>query len=337
MATAKIVLLNWNGEEYLGRFLPGVIAAAAEEGVGVAVVDNGSTDGSRALLADRFPDVELVALDANYGFAGGYNRGLEHIEADYFLLLNTDVETPRGWLRPILECLDACPDVGAVAPKLRSTERRDRFEYAGAAGGYIDFLGYPFCRGRILRSTERDCGQYDDARDLFWVSGAAFCCRADLFRRLGGFDADFFAHMEEIDLCWRMQLAGYRVRIEPRSVVYHVGGGTLPTDTPRKVLLNHRNNLAMLFQCAPAWQRAVVAVVRPALDLLAALTYLAQGRRDNFCAVFRAWRDFIAWHRILSAKRRAVRGSRIAEARHIYRGSILVRYLFGRRSFGRLL
>lgn len=337
MATAKIVLLNWNGEEYLRRFLPGVVDAAAAEGVGVAVVDNGSTDGSRALLEAEFPCVERVLLDANYGFAGGYNRGLEHIEADYFLLLNTDVETPRGWLGPVLECLDRYPDVGAVAPKLRSTERRDCFEYAGAAGGYIDFLGYPFCRGRILRSTERDGGQYDDARDVFWVSGAAFCCRAELFRSLGGFDADFFAHMEEIDLCWRMQLAGYRVRIEPRSVVYHVGGGTLQTDTPRKVLLNHRNNLAMLFKCAPAWQRAVVALVRPALDLLAALTYLAQGRRDNFCAVFRAWRDFIRWHGALSVKRRAVRGSRVAEARHIYRGSILVRYLFGWRRFGRLL
>lgn len=337
MATAKIVLLNWNGEEYLRRFLPGVVAAAAAEGVGVAVVDNGSTDGSRALLEAEFPAVERVLLDANYGFAGGYNRGLERIEADYFLLLNTDVETPRGWLGPVLECLDSNPDVGAVAPKLRSTERRDCFEYAGAAGGYIDFLGYPFCRGRVLRATERDGGQYDDARDVFWVSGAAFCCRSELFRRLGGFDADFFAHMEEIDLCWRMQLAGYRVRIEPRSVVYHVGGGTLQTDTPRKVLLNHRNNLAMLFKCAPAWQRAVVAVVRPALDLLAALTYLAQGRRDNFCAVFRAWRDFIRWHGALSVKRRAVRSGRVAEARHIYRGSILVRYLFGWRRFGRLL
>ena len=337
MATAKIVLLNWNGAGYLRRFLPGVVAAAAEEGVGVAVVDNGSTDGSPELLAADFPGVEVVRLDANYGFAGGYNRGLERIEADYFLLLNTDVETPAGWLRPILDCLDRHPDVGAVAPKLRSTERRDCFEYAGAAGGYVDYLGYPFCRGRILRSVEVDRGQYDDARDVFWVSGAAFCCRADLFRRLGGFDADFFAHMEEIDLCWRMQLAGYRVRIEPRSTVYHVGGGTLQTDSPGKVFLNHRNNLAMLFKCAPPLQRALVAVVRPPLDLLAACSYLAQGRWDNFRAVFRAWRDFIVWHPSLAAKRRAVRGDRRTEARHIFRGSILLRYLVGRRCFGGLL
>ena len=236
MPVAKIVILNWNGAEHLRRFLPSVVAAAPE-GVGVVVADNGSTDDSVAILATEFPTVSVLRMDRNYGFAGGYNRALERIEADYYLLLNSDVETPAGWLGPILDCLNANPDVAVAAPKLISCTDRTTFEYAGASGGFIDFLGYPFCRGRILRCVEEDRGQYDDARDVFWVSGAAFCCRADVFRALGGFDADFFAHMEEIDLCWRMQLAGYRVRVVPQSTVYHLGGGTLQTDSPAEGLL----------------------------------------------------------------------------------------------------
>ncbi len=266
MPNVEIVILNWNGEEHLRRFLPSVVAAAPE-GVGVVVADNGSTDGSVALLEREFPSVGVVRLERNYGFAGGYNRALERIEAEYFVLLNSDVETPPGWLEPLLDCLRRHPDVAVVSPKLLSFRDRGRFEYAGASGGFIDFLGYPFCRGRILRSVECDAGQYDDTRDVFWVSGAAFCCRADVFRALGGFDADFFAHMEEIDLCWRMQLAGWRVRVVPESRVYHLGGGTLATDSPAKVFYNHRNDLAMLYKCASPWQRAVVAVVRPGLDL----------------------------------------------------------------------
>ncbi len=337
MPVAKIVILNWNGAEHLRRFLPSVVAAAPE-GVGVVVADNGSTDDSVAILAAEFPTVSVLRMDRNYGFAGGYNRALERIEADYYLLLNSDVETPAGWLGPILDCLNANPDVAVAAPKLISCTDRTTFEYAGASGGFIDFLGYPFCRGRILRCVEEDRGQYDDARDVFWVSGAAFCCRADVFRALGGFDADFFAHMEEIDLCWRMQLAGYRVRIVPRSRVYHLGGGTLQTDSPAKVFYNHRNNLAMLYKCASPAQRLCVAVARPALDLLAALSYLMQGRGDNFRAVFRAYRDFFRWHKDLSRKRRAIRGNRKGSAAgHIYRGSVVLRYLFGRRTFGGMM
>ncbi len=345
MSTVKIVILNWNGAEHLHRFLPSVVAAA--DGAGVVVADNGSTDDSLRLLREEFPGVEVVTMDANYGFAGGYDRALEHIEADYYVLLNSDVETPAGWLAPLIAELERHPDVAAVAPRLRSLCEPEKFEYAGAAGGYIDFLGYPFCRGRILKCTERDEGQYDDARDVFWVTGAAFCCRADVFRALGGFDADFFAHMEEIDLCWRMQLAGYRVRIVPGSTVYHLGGGTLQTDSPSKVFYNHRNNLAMLYKCSSPLQRLIVAVVRPMLDLLAALSYLAQGRWDNFRAVGRAYRDFVRWHPMLSRKRletralldsERVRGERErALRRHVYDGSIVLRYLLGRRTFGRMM
>ena len=336
MSVAKIVILNWNGVDHLRRFLPSVVAAAPE-GVEVIVADNGSTDGSVAMLGEEFPTVRVLRMDRNYGFAGGYNRALEQVEADYYLLLNSDVETPEGWLQPLTECLDRNPDVAVVAPKLISSEERRMFEYAGAAGGYIDLLGYPFCRGRILRTVEEDRGQYDDARDVFWVSGAAFCCRAEVFRALGGFDDDFFAHMEEIDLCWRMQLAGYRVRAVPESRVYHLGGGTLQTDSPSKVFYNHRNNLAMLYKCSSSGQRLLVAVMRPALDLLAALSYLLQGRADNFRAVFRAWRDFFRWHPALAKKRRAIQSSRRSAAKHVYGGSIVLRYLLGGRTFGRLM
>ena len=336
MSIVKIVILNWNGVAHLRRFLPSVVAAAPA-GVEVVVADNGSTDDSVEVLRSEFPSVTVLRMDRNYGFAGGYNRALQRIEADYYVLLNSDVETPRGWLAPLVEALDRNPDVGVVSPKLISSEDRRMFEYAGASGGYVDWLGYPFCRGRILRTVEEDRGQYDDARDLFWVSGAAFCCRAELFHRLGGFDDDFFAHMEEIDLCWRMQLAGYRVRVVPESRVYHLGGGTLQTDSPSKVFYNHRNNLAMLYKCSSPGQRILVAVVRPVLDLLAALSYLVQGRADNFRAVFRAWRDFLRWHGALAEKRRAIRSSRKTEARHIYRGSIVVRYMLGGRTFGKLM
>lgn len=337
MSVAKIVILNWNGVDHLRRFLPSVVAAAPPE-VEVVVADNGSTDDSVALLTVEFPTVRVVRLDRNYGFAGGYNRALEQVEADYYILLNSDVETPAGWLEPLLDTLDRNPDVAVVSPKLISSENRRMFEYAGAAGGYIDLLGYPFCRGRILRAVEEDRGQYDDARDLFWVSGAAFCCRAGVFRALGGFDDDFFAHMEEIDLCWRMQLAGYRVRVVPGSTVYHLGGGTLTTDSPTKVFYNHRNNLAMLYKCASPVQRAVVAVVRPVLDLMAALSYLAQGRGDNFRAVFRAWRDFLRWHGSLSRKRKEIRQQcRGTVAGKVYRGSVVLRYLLGRKTFGRMM
>ncbi len=336
MLHAEIVILNWNGAAHLRRFLPSVLEAA--DGAGVVVADNGSTDESLELLAAAFPQVRVVRLDRNYGFAEGYNRALEQVEADVFVLLNSDVETPEGWLAPLLECLERNPDVAAVAPKLRSVDEPDRFEYAGAAGGYIDFWGYPFCRGRILRSVERDTGQYDDEREVFWVSGAAFCCRAEAFRAAGGFDADFFAHMEEIDLCWRLQLAGHRIRIVPASMVYHLGGGTLAPDSPRKVFFNHRNNLAMLYKCASPLQRLAVAVVRPVLDLAAACSYLLQGRAANFRAVFRAYRDFLSWHGALARKRRAIRGAGKARASApIYRGSIVLRYLLGGRSFGRMM
>jgi len=332
----RVVILNWNGQEMLLRFLGGVVDSVPE-GVEVVVADNGSTDSSCDYVTTHHPNVRLIRLDRNYGFAEGYNRALRQLDGDCFVLLNSDVETPKGWLEPLIEALEADPELGACAPKIRSWREPERFEYAGAAGGFIDRLGYPFCRGRILRHLEPDQGQYDDARDCFWVSGAAFCCRAKAYWEAGGLDPEFFAHMEEIDLCWRMQLQGRKVRVIPRSAVFHLGGGTLATDSPRKIYLNHRNNLMMLFKCASPAQRLLVAVVRPFTDLLAALSYLAQGRGAAFLAVFRAWRDFLQAHPRLSLRRREIRSGVKKNPVGIYRGSILLRYLFGGHTFGKMM
>ena len=239
-----------------------------------------------------------------------------------------------GWWQPLVEVLDAESNVAAVAPKLLADMERTKFEYAGAAGGFIDYLGYPFCRGRILSNVEEDRGQYDNRRDIFWASGAAMCCRREVFESLGGFDEDFFAHMEEIDLQWRMQLAGWRIVVEPKSVVYHLGGGTLPASS-RKIFLNHRNNLAMLFKCASPMQRAVVAVVRPATDMLEALVNLVTLHPQRAWAIVRAWGEFIAWHGALGRKRKAV--VRTKKVDNIYRNSIVLRYIFGGRKFNNMM
>ena len=336
MIKTAIVILNWNGRQHLEQFLPSVVEhtpASAQ----IIVADNGSTDDSVAFLREHYSSIDIISLPKNYGFAEGYNRALEQVDSDYFVLLNSDVEVTAGWLEPLVATLTNDSSVAAVAPKLRSYGYRDQFEYAGASGGFIDFLGYPFCRGRILSTVEQDRGQYDSPREVFWASGAAFCCRADLFRILGGFDADFFAHMEEIDLCWRMQLAGYRIVVEPRSVVYHLGGGTLPNESPQKLYLNYRNNLAMLFKCTPTSQRLVVAVARPVCDMLSVLLYAVQGKWPLAKATLRAYRDFIDAHRDLNKKRKATRSARKAESKMIYRGSIVLRYALGKKRFENML
>ena len=333
MARLSVVILNWNGRRHLERYLPSVVAHT-EGDAEVVVADNGSMDDSLQWLRLNYPDVRVIRLDRNYGFAGGYNRALREVESEYVLLLNSDVEVTTGWWQPLVEVLDTESDVAAVAPKLLADMERTKFEYAGAAGGFIDYLGYPFCRGRILSNVEEDRGQYDNRRDIFWASGAAMCCRREVFESLGGFDEDFFAHMEEIDLQWRMQLAGWRIVVEPKSVVYHLGGGTLPASS-RKIFLNHRNNLAMLFKCASPMQRAVVAVVRPFTDMLEAFVNLVTLHPQRAWAIVRAWREFIAWHGALSRKRKAV--VRTKKVDNIYRNSIVLRYIFGGRKFNNMM
>ena len=333
MARLSVVILNWNGRRHLERYLPSVVAHTGGDAE-VIVADNGSTDDSLQWLRLAYPDVGLIRLERNYGFAGGYNRALKEVKSEYVLLLNSDVEVTAGWWQPLVEVLDSESDVAAVAPKLLADMERTKFEYAGASGGFIDYLGYPFCRGRILSNVETDSGQYDDRRDIFWASGAALCCRREVFEALGGFDDDFFAHMEEIDLQWRMQLSGWRIVVEPKSVVYHLGGGTLPASS-RKIFLNHRNNLAMLFKCASPMQRAVVAVVRPMTDMLEALVNLVTLHPHRAWAIVRAWGEFIAWHGTLSRKRKAV--VRTKKVNNIYRHSIILRYLFGKRTFNNMM
>ena len=247
MKTA-VVILNWNTEGFLKKFLPGLLHSVKDvAGAEVIVADNDSTDGSMTLMKELFPHVRTIEFDNNCGFTGGYNRAFKQIDAEYFLLINSDIEVTDGWLEPLVEWMDSHPECGACAPKLHSWYERDLFEYAGAAGGYIDRYGYPFCRGRIMSHLEQDMGQYDNGpREVFWASGACLMVRSSVYNMLGGLDSRFFAHMEEIDLCWRMQLEGYSVCVVPESTVYHVGGGTLPSTSPFKLFLNYRNNLLML-------------------------------------------------------------------------------------------
>ena len=332
MKTA-VVILNWNGQEMLKRYLPSVVRFSQGAGREVVVADNGSTDGSADFLSAHHPEVRQVLLDRNYGFAEGYNRALAQIEADYFLLLNSDVEVTDGWLDPLEALLDSDPEIAAAMPKIRSYTDRDAFEYAGAAGGFIDRLGYPFCRGRVLQAVEKDCGQYDNACEVFWATGACMLVRAELFREFGGFDASFFAHQEEIDLCWRWKSAGFQVWAEPKSVVYHLGGGTLSADSPRKTFLNFRNNLSMLYKNLSRKSLWLVLGSRLVLDGLSAAVFLCQGKRAHFASVWRAHRAFFAGLTALKSQRREMQQRRIGTPSQMYKGSIVWRYYTGRKTF----
>ena len=246
-----VVILNYNGRKHLERFLPSVTASIEGEDACLVIADNASTDDSIAFLKKNYPGIKLIRLRKNWGFAEGYNRALGSLEAEYFVLLNSDVETPAGWLHPLVEWMDLHEDCAACGPKLRRIDERDSFEYSGAAGGYIDRLGYPFCRGRVMKDLEMDEGQYDIPADVFWASGACLMVRSEVYFGLGGLCKEFFAHMEEIDFCWRAKLSGWKTCIVPRSTVYHLGGGTLEAGNARKVFLNHRNNLLMLRRSLP--------------------------------------------------------------------------------------
>ncbi|MDE7156314.1 MAG: glycosyltransferase family 2 protein, partial [Muribaculaceae bacterium] len=241
-----VIILNWNGAKLLQEFLPSVTANTDPELARIIVADNGSTDNSLKVLREQFKDVEVFTFDKNYGFAGGYNKAIEMVDNKYVVLLNSDVETPEQWLNPLYDFMESHPHVGAVQPKILSYKDKTKFEHAGAAGGLIDIHGFPYCRGRVFNSVETDYGQYDAApSSIFWASGAAMTVRRDAYIKAGGLDNEFFAHMEEIDLCWRMQLLGYRIFAVPESTVYHLGGGSLDYKNPRKTYLNFRNNLLM--------------------------------------------------------------------------------------------
>ena len=296
MMKVAVVILNWNGEQMLRDFLPSVVAhSVLPEAMGEAVVyvaDNGSTDGSLALIAEEFPSVRTIVFDVNYGFADGYNKAFEQIDAEYAVLLNSDVEVTPGWLLSLTEYMEAHPEVAASQPKLMAYHRKEEFEYAGAMGGFLDCYGYPYCRGRIFDTVEKDLHQYDTDVSLLWATGACLMVRLPKYKEVGGLDGRFFAHMEEIDLCWRLRCRGYEVRSVAASVVYHVGGATLNAGNPRKTFLNFRNNLLMLYKNLPERDLCRVLFVRGLLDYVAAAMFVVKGEWGSAKAVVRARREF---------------------------------------------
>ena len=336
MDKVAIVILNWNGEKFLKKYLPALVAntphSFGNEGSGsvsIVVADNCSSDNSISWLQENHPQIRTIVLDRNYGFTGGYNRALAQVEAEYFILLNSDILVPRNWLQPLISYMDTHPQVGICQPKMLSEARHQQlsveetgkedltglfrtnlsggkyetFEYAGACGGYIDVLGFPFCRGRVLSIVEEDKGQYNDAVQCFWASGACMVVRNSVWRELGGLDEGFFAHMEEIDFCWRAQLTGHQVWCVPQSHVFHVGGGTLPNNSPRKLFLNYRNNLLMLYKNLPfeeGWEafglkkinRNLYIFIRMCVDGLTGVAYLLQFKWSFFTAVIKAHNAF---------------------------------------------
>ena len=332
-----VVILNWNGEAMLRRFLPTVVRYSCDEAE-IWVADNASGDASVQLLREHFPSVRLIQLDKNYGFAEGYNRALAQIEAEYYVLLNSDVEVTHHWLTPLVEYMDAYPDVAACQPKLLSEANRDYFEYAGASGGFIDRYGYPFCRGRIFNTVEEDNGQYDYIIDILWATGACMLIRSADYREVHGLDGRFFAHNEEIDLCWRLRQRGRRIVCIPESEVYHVGGGTLPKSNPTKTFLNFRNNLTMLYKNLPDGELKGVMRVRRVLDYVAALKMLVADRSwADFKAVVKARRAFYRWRHNFDDDRREIGRTRTAGPSERVGYSILWQYYVkGRKTFSRL-
>lgn len=328
MKQTAVVILNYNGAGMLRRFLPSVIEYSPEASIYVA--DNGSSDESCDVVRNEFPAVKLMVLDHNYGFAEGYNRALAQVDEEYAVLLNSDVEVTRGWLSPMTQFLDSNPEVAACQPKLLSFKQKDFFEYAGAAGGFIDKWGYTFCRGRIFNTVERDSGQYDDTTDVFWATGAALMIRNEVYKNNGGLDGRFFAHMEEIDLCWRLRSRGYRIACVPQSHVYHVGGATLKKENPQKTYLNFRNNLLMIYKNAPNCQLKKIMLFRKVFDNVAALKFLASGDYAAFKAVRKARRDFKAmragYDKARAENMKLAVTTRIPE---VLKSSILYKYYLG--------
>jgi GT2 family glycosyltransferase len=338
MNKTAVVILNWNGLGYLKKFLEVTIVNSSSQLTKIYVADNASSDGSAEWIEKEYPLINLIRLDKNYGFADGYNKALQQIDAEYFILLNSDIEVTVGWTVPLVGFMEQNPRVASCQPKILSWKNRDEFEYAGAAGGFIDKFGYPFCRGRIFSFVEKDTGQYNSNTEIFWSSGACMIVRADAWKKCLGFDKDFFAHMEEIDLCWRFQKAGYRVCFVPGSVVYHVGGGALPYDSPFKTYLNFRNNLFLLYKNLPDRNFHLNLFLRKSLDALSAAMFLFTGRFKNVVSVLNAHIDYYKSIRVLKLKRESVKKLTITESLSTIMNKSLVLefYIKGIRTFNKL-
>lgn len=331
MYKIAIVILNWNGREFLERFLPGVVRHSSSPGMKIIVADNGSSDDSLEFIRNKFKKVEIIELDKNYGFAGGYNKAFEKINSEYYILLNSDVEVSENWIEPIIKKMDNDPVVAAAMPKILSYQNRSKFEYAGAAGGFIDKWGYPFCRGRILNNIEPDNNQYNDSIEIFWASGACLFIRSKIFHDAGGFDDDFFAHMEEIDLCWRIKNLGYKIYCYPCSQVYHIGGGTLPNETPSKLFLNFRNSLWLLLKNLPAKKLYPVLLIRRILDGLAAMKFYLTLDWKKGNAVFKAHISYCKHFRKMKQKRKTADFKNKDLPSSVYRKSILISYFLKKK------
>lgn len=327
-----IVILNWNGRKLLEQFLPSVLQSSYEN-CKIVVADNGSSDDSIPFLRQQYPTVELIGIPENLGYAGGYNKALSQLKADYYVLLNSDVEVSSDWLQPMVRLLETNSNIAACQPKLLSWKQKDSFEYAGAAGGWIDSFGYPFAMGRVLDICEKDEGQYDRAQPIFWASGAALFIRASVFNQMKGFDPYFFAHQEEIDLCWRIQLAGYQIFSCPQSTVWHVGGSTLPVGNSMKTFLNYRNNHIMLLKNLPVYKLCWVMPIRVFLDALAAWKGLLSGDFGYWLAVAKAHVAVVGW--MLNDRNKSLFPlSRKRPLSGVFRGSVLwAYYVRGRKTF----
>jgi GT2 family glycosyltransferase len=338
MDKTAIVILNWNGLEFLKKFLGTVIKYSGSPGTFIYVADNGSTDDSVKWVADNYPTIRLLKFEKNYGFAGGYNLALEQIEAEYYVLLNSDIEVTSGWIETLVSFMDKNPDVAGCQPKILSWHNREFFEYAGAAGGYIDKYGYPFCRGRLFDNLEKDDGSYNSIVDVFWTSGACMIVRATAWRKCFGLDPDFFAHMEEIDLCWRFNIAGYRLCCIPESVVYHVGGGTLPYNSPFKIYLNFRNNLFLLYKNIPDNRLHRILFIRKLLDGVAAIRFLVSGKFKNTAMVWRAHMDYYKSIKSLKLKRERVKKLKSGISKNLIMNKSIVFefYIKGVKTFRKL-
>lgn len=321
-----VVILNWNGAKLLEQFLPSVVAFSDDATIYVA--DNASTDSSINTIKNLFPEVKIIQNEGNYGFAKGYNVALQNVEEEYYALVNSDIEVTENWLSPIISIFDSEPKTGIIQPKILDYKNKDYFEYAGAAGGFIDKYGYPFCRGRIFETIEKDNHQYEDEHEIFWASGACFFIRKEIYKKLGGFDGDFFAHQEEIDLCWRAFNLGFTINYTPKSIVYHVGGATLNQSNPKKTYLNFRNSLLMLTKNLPKNKLFVILFLRMILDGIAGIKFLFEGNFQHFLAVLKAHFSFY----VMISKTLKKRNSSQKE-NYFYTKSIVFQYFIKKNRF----
>ncbi|MFO7938892.1 MAG: glycosyltransferase family 2 protein [Bacteroidales bacterium] len=336
MPKTAVVILNWNGRKFLEKFLPALLKHT--DNAEIIVADNASEDDSHMFLQTHYPDLRYIQLDKNYGFAGGYNKALSQIEATYYVLLNSDIEVSDQWLSPLTKALDDTPELAACMPKIKAFARPDHFEYAGACGGFIDKYGFPFCRGRIMDTVEKDEGQYNERVNIMWATGACLAIRSNIFHQLGGFDEAFFAHMEEIDLCWRIHHLGKAIQVIPESVVYHVGGGTLPNESPFKLFLNFRNNLFLLYKNLPLHARKKIMLRRRVLDYIAYFIYLLKGQFHNAAAIRKAHRAYRKEKMNLERKHQSIKKAPESYFRRlIYPHSIVWHYMGkNKRKFSQL-